>query len=118
MVLRSMTEFLVVHSKMGKRKQCTELFTQPKSFHLKDSSLFLGYVFAALGVSEYSPFYKMTGSVSDRFGGGFFIFYIKSKKVAILFKTLCNLVEPAAWRASDRPPGFVRLCGKGERAVN
>lgn len=71
MVLRSMTKFSAVRSKMGKRKQCTELFIQPKSFHLQDSSLFSDYVFAALGVSEYSPFYKMTGSVSDRCGGGF-----------------------------------------------
>lgn len=58
MALRSMTKFLMVHSKIGKRKQCTELFIKLKSFDIKDSSLFLDYIFAILGVSKYSPFYK------------------------------------------------------------
>ena len=73
-----MTKFLMVHSKMGKRKQCIELLINPKSLNLKDSPLFLDYVFLTLGVSKYS-LYKMTGIVSDRFWGGFYVFYIKAK---------------------------------------
>lgn len=54
MALRSMTKFLIVYSKMGKRKGYNELFLNPKIFQFKGFSFILRLCLSYFGGIEIS----------------------------------------------------------------